>query len=473
MRRTATLAMLIGAGLLLQAAPVLADGASGPPSDDDLLQRLRKLEERDARHQRVLEQQQHEIDELRQQVGDNWLTERRAEEIRSLVADVLADVDTRSTLMQNGMTAGWSEHFFLASGDGRFKLQVGGQQQFRYVWSFHDQPDKYRGGFENTRTKLTLRGHVISPDLTYLVRGSFFRNAGNFGLEDAWLRYHLDDQWNVRFGQFKLPFNREELVSSAKQLAVERSLINESLNLGRSQGVELAYANATNRASLAFSDGGDDQVGGFGLVGTSPQNTTALTEDTEFTFTGRVEHLAAGSWAQFDDFTSPVNDEYGLLLGIGGHYQQNEYNGAFSFGRNEERWLAWTADVSVEWGGANAFAAFTYHYIDDGGNVGQVTVYGLVVQAGAYFTPKFEFFTRFEYGLFDVDTANFANLYLATFGGNYYFDGHDLKLTADIGFGISQVDSPWNSDIAGWRTDGDIPGAESQVVIRIQFQLLF
>ena len=37
MRRTATLAtlaMLIGAGLLLQAAPVLADDASGPPPDD-------------------------------------------------------------------------------------------------------------------------------------------------------------------------------------------------------------------------------------------------------------------------------------------------------------------------------------------------------------------------------------------------------------------------------------------------------
>ena len=470
MRRTGTLAMLIGAGLLLQAAPALADDAPQPPTNDDLLQRLRDLEERDARHQRELEQQQHEIDELRQQVGDNWLTERRADEIRSLVADVLADVDTRSTLMQNGMTAGWSEHFFLASGDGRFKLQVSGQQQFRYVWSFHDEPDKYRAGFENTRTKLTLRGHVISPDLTYLVRGNFSRNGGGLSLEDAWLRYHLNNEWNFRFGQFKLPFNREELVSSAKQLAVERSLINESLNLGRSQGVELTYTDTTNRASLAFSDAGDDQVGGFGLVGTSPQNTTALTEDTEYAFTGRVEHLAAGSWAQFDDFTSPVDDEYGLLLGIGAHYQQNEYTGAFSIGKNEERWLALTADVSVEWGGANAFTSFTYHYIDDD-SVGQLTVYGLVAQAGAYFTPKFEYFARFEYGLMDAETVNFANLYLVTFGGNYYFDGHDLKLTADIGFGMSQVANNWNSDIAGWRTDGSID--EPQVVLRTQFQLLF
>ncbi len=470
MRRIGTLAMLIGVGSLLQAAPAMADDAFQPPSNDELLQRLRVLEERDARQQRELEQQQHEIDELRQQVGDNWLTEHRADEIRNLVADVLADADTRSTLMQNGMTAGWSEHFFLASGDGRFKLQVGGLQQFRHIWNFHAQPDQYRAGFENTRTKLTLRGHVISPDLTYLVRGNFSRSGGGFSLEDAWLRYHLNNEWNFRFGQFKLPFNREELISPAKQLAVERSLINESLNIGRSQGVELTYTDATNRASLAFSDSGDEDLGGFGLVGTGSQNSPALSEDTEFTFTGRVEHLAAGSWAQFDDFTSPVDDEYGLLLGIGAHYQQNEYTGAFSFGRNEERWLAWTADVSVEWGGANAFASFTYHYVDDD-SVGQVTVYGLVAQAGAYFTPKFEYFTRVEYGLFDVDAANFANLYLVTFGGNYYFDGHDLKLTTDIGFGMSQIATAWNSDLAGWRSDSF--GADPQVVIRTQFQLLF
>ena len=470
MRRSATLALLIGVGSLLQAAPALADDATEPPSNDELLKQMRELQETAARQQRELQRQQHEIDELRQQVGDNWLTERRADEIRNLVADVLADADTRSTLMQDGMTAGWSEHFFLASGDGRFKLQVSGQQQFRHIWNFHEQPDQYVTGFENTRTKLTLRGHVISPDLTYLVRGNFARSGGTFGLEDAWLRYHLDNHWNFRFGQFKLPFNREELISSAKQLAVERSLINEQLNVGRSQGVEITYADQMNRVSLAFSDAGHDQVGGFGLVGTVPQNTRALTEDTEFAFTARVEHLAAGSWAQFDDFTSTVDDEYGLLLGIGAHYQQDEFTGGFTFGRNEERWLVGTADVSVEWGGANAFTSFMYHYIDDP-TFGQVTVYGLVAQAGAYFTPKFELFTRLEYGLVDIGAADFANMYLITFGGNYYFDGHDLKLTADIGFGISQIAAAWDSDLAGWRTDG--MGADPQVVIRTQFQLLF
>ena len=473
MLRIARLSLLVGAGLLLAAEPAWADdtiGASPPSSIDELLRRIRELEEKDGRWQRELEHQQQEIDELRQQVGDNWLTERRAEEIRNLVSDVLADADTRSTLMQDGMTAGWSEQFFLASGDGRFKLQVSGLQQFRYIWNFHDQADKYRGGFENTRTKITLRGHVISRDLTYLIRGNFSRNGGNFGLEDAWLRYHLTNEWNVRFGQFKLPFNREELVSPAKQLAVERSLVNESLNLGRSQGIEFAYADEANRLSLAFSDAGQDQVGGFNLVGTSGLNSPAFAEDTEFAFTTRYEYLAAGNWGQFDDFTSPVDEEFGLLLGIGAHYQQDEFTGGFSFGRNEERWFAGTFDVSAEWGGANAFASFSYHYIDDP-SFGAVNVYGVVGQAGVYLTPKFELFTRFEWGTFNISVADFHDLYLITFGGNYYFDGHDIKLSADIGVGLYAVESPWDSDLAGWRIDGN--SAEPQVVIRTQFQLLF
>ena len=56
-------------------------------------------------------------------------------------------------------------------------------------------------------------------------------------------------------------------------------------------------------------------------------------------------------------------------------------------------------------------------------------------------------------------------------GGNYYFDGHDAKWSADIGFGLSQIESAWDSNIAGWRSDA--AGSEPQVVIRTQLQLLF
>ncbi|MCH8822507.1 MAG: hypothetical protein IH984_03265 [Planctomycetes bacterium] len=472
MHRTAQLAFLVGAVSLLVALNARADdykGASKAEQQSDK-ERILQLEETNARQQREMDEIRDELHKIRLDNDDQWLTEQRADEIRGLVSDVLADADTRSNLMQNGLTAGWSEHFFLSSTDGRFKLQVSGQQQFRYVWNYHEAPDKYKAGFENTRTKLTLRGHMFSQDLNYLVRGRFGRSGGGLVLEDAWLRYHINSDWNVRFGQFKLPFNREELVSSERQLAVERSIVNESMNIGRSQGVELNYADDVFRASFAFSDAGEDNLGGFNLIGNTSTNSPALTEDTEFAITSRLEFLLAGSWSQFNDFTSRTDEEFGMLFGIGGHIQRDESNGALSIRRNEERWVAWTADLSVEWGGANAFVSFSHHYLDDP-SIGQANIYGVVGQAGAYFSPKFEMFTRFEYGAFETTAAQFSELYVITFGGNYYIDGHDIKLTADIGFGISQVENAWDSDLAGWRTDPE--GAEPQVVIRGQFQLLF
>ena len=43
--------------------------------------------------------------------GDTWLTEQRADEIRGLVQDVLADADTRASLLQSGTSAGYDDGF--------------------------------------------------------------------------------------------------------------------------------------------------------------------------------------------------------------------------------------------------------------------------------------------------------------------------------------------------------------------------
>jgi len=152
---------------------VLATPGMGQDSVEDMLQKMQQ-DMKQLRQEN--EGMRVEIDELRALNDKDWLTGQRAEEIRGLVADVLADADTRSNLSGDGMVAGWSEHFFLASPDGRFKLQLDGQMQFRYLFRRRENTiDRHRGGFENTRTKLTFRGHVFSRDWTYLVRGGFGR----------------------------------------------------------------------------------------------------------------------------------------------------------------------------------------------------------------------------------------------------------------------------------------------------------
>jgi hypothetical protein len=127
----------------------------------------------DKKNSEIIEALRAEVAELRSTVarlqaehGDDWLTEQRADEIRALVQDVLADADTRANLLQDGMTAGWDKGFFLGSADGNWLLRIGGQIQVRYAASFQDdapdgEDDRY--GFEVRRAKLKLKGHVVDP----------------------------------------------------------------------------------------------------------------------------------------------------------------------------------------------------------------------------------------------------------------------------------------------------------------------
>jgi len=456
-------------------------------ADDTIERRFAEMAERI----QALEQDnaglRQEVTKLRDESGDPWLTEQRAAEIRSLVTDVLADADSRSSLQASGLTAGWNDGFFLASPDGRFRLQVDGQSQIRYIINRRDRAsgtdltDRYRTGFENTRTRLTLRGHVFGPQFSYLVRGGFSREGGgtpvngevgggDFRLYDAWVRYQFDDMWSLRFGQFKLPFNREELVSSARQLAVERSLVNESMNIGRSQGIELTFQGDWLRWAFAFSDGGSDSLLGVNtIVGTQGANTPWSVRDTEYAFTTRVETLIAGQWRQFEQFTSPAGDPFGLLVGAAVHYQAGEWGTT----DQERTWLNTTVDVSLALGGANVFGALTYTYADARAAFGIFDIFGAVVQGGVYVAPKLELFGRLEYGHIDSrrNIVDPKDLWLVTSGVNYYFDGHDVKFTADVGFGINDVSQFWSSDIAGYRPDGNT--TNPQIVIRTQFQLLF
>ena len=74
------------------------------------------------------------IAQLEGEQGQTWLNERRAEEVKSLVKEVLADADTRASLLAEGATAGHDGgHFWVGSADGSFLLRVSGIIQIRHV----------------------------------------------------------------------------------------------------------------------------------------------------------------------------------------------------------------------------------------------------------------------------------------------------------------------------------------------------
>jgi phosphate-selective porin len=188
-------------------------------------------------------------------------------------------------------------------------VELGGQIQFRYLINIRDSvtsttPPAAAGedistGFQTRRTKLEAKGE-IADGWSYFVQVSADPDGGSIELQEAWVKYVVNENSTVQWGQFKLPLLREELVSSKRQLAVERSVMNETFTQDRSQGIQYGWDGENMRFRVALSDGLDTENTDFDTAGGGRYGLG----EADFAFTGRFEYMGAGDWKQFDDFTS-------------------------------------------------------------------------------------------------------------------------------------------------------------------------
>jgi hypothetical protein len=439
-----------------------------------------------------------------------------ADEVRAIVANMMADADTRSSMMLQGGGGGYDDGFYLADSGGNFRLNIRGLVQFRYVLNFQDEDDgeafdefgdpidlddaDFESGFQNARTRIGFDGYVIDPNLFYNVEllASDPATGGSFNLQRAYVGYRWDNGFHLKWGQFRLQFLREENVNPEYQLAGDRSLTNEVFAQGDVQGIELGYSAEDFRIYAAFTDGfnsANTDVGtntmavaafdGAGdLIALSPAIGNRFTGEADIAITARGEIRFAGTWDQFEDFTSMPGSEYGVMLGIAGHYQWTDQDrvGGGAIG-GDASVFSWTADISVEGDGWNFFIAGMGSWSD----LEDVTVntatgdtsdldpndYGLVIQGGIFIPETdWEFFARYDVTFFDDDERDLGEdtFNVITAGVNWYWSGHAAKFTLDV----------------QWFIDDDhpiFPGGNSQINyfgpqddefnIRAQFQLMF
>jgi hypothetical protein len=393
--------------------------------------------------------------------------------MRSIVYDVLADADTRASLLQSGVTAGYDNGAVLGSSDGNWLLRTNLLMQQRFIWNNQDRPtteDRY--GFENTRSKFIMTGHVVSPDW-------FFRIDHNVGTGmrsgtlNAYLGYDYGNGNKVTMGTMKVPFLREELVEAQYQLAGERSLMNNTFTGGYTDGVAFSGEGDQLRWAVAFTDGARQGQTAF------DPGSGFLFGDTEWAFTGRVEYLASGMWDQFDDMTSAQGSAQGIMIGGALHYQSQEFGTAAG---PEVETLAFTIDASVEGDGWNGFAAFVYADLNDDTSGGvDFSPWGFVIQGGFYLQADLEMFARYEMADFDglggivAPGTNIEDLGVLTFGVNKYFSSHNAKWTTDILIGTDEIDGTvygfLGTGDTGLRADDS--GEDGQIALRTQLQILF
>jgi hypothetical protein len=433
------------------------------PDLSQMADRLAELEDNNAALQG-------RVNELEAADGENWLTKQRAQEIRGVVTDVLADAQTRASLQNSGMNAGWDNGFFLQSPDGRFRLNVGGMVQARWTYSgiregYSTQTgfNTFKGwkntdgvgsrkGFGLAHTRLDFNGNIFGQSTRYRVMGEFADtygrsvmsdsanqpvnisepevNSGSYYLLDAWVSHDFTSDFSIRAGQFKLPFDRGWQVPIKYQLIGERDTVSQHLGIGRSQGIELRWSTNDVRIRGAYSDGATDSLlTGYYLVGTRPQNSPWTSQQSNWSVSTRAEFKVAGSWADFARMTSLPGDEFSMLFGLGFHAQENKlYLSQTGFGRepnNNNLWLGFTADATFNFGGASIAASAYYHNIQakstvnssttiGGGNLpvvsdlGGLNIMGLSLYGSMYVATGFETFLGWEY--MDISGGNFSTM---------------------------------------------------------------
>ncbi len=413
---------------------------------------------------------QHQVNGLRQSSNDGWLTERRAAEVRSIVQDVLADADTRASLLTQDATAGYDGKFFIGSADGAFRLNLGGHLQARYIYNARNDDgggiDEDVAGFAVRRAKLKGNGHIGNPKIGFgfAIAGDSDSTSGDGHFEDYYAEYKYDNGVKVRVGRWKQPFARVNLTSSSKQLTVERSLVNETFNVDRSEGIMVSQTKDNFKWAAAFNDGID------------AQNSDWDSNDVDFGLTGRVDFLLAGDWKAMDDFSAWNGQNDAAFLGAAIHYQEGESDGSTD---GDELMLV-TVDGSYESGsGLGLFAAFYYADVRDDSVDMEADNYGFEVSASYMIDDKWEPFVRYEYMDFDDDVMMVDNsIALVTLGINCYQAKHNSKFTADVVFGLDHISEQSDNltllDPSASLGLLDDDGTEDgQVAVRLQYQLAF
>jgi len=249
-----------------------------------------------------------------------WLDDTRADEIRGLIHDVLADADSRASFQ--GRRA-----------NSPVSVNVHGFAQTRWAYN-HNATEGVDNthGFSVPRVRLIVSGDIY--DWKYKISGQW-GDGSDFELKDAYTDYS-----GLRIGQFKSPFMKEVLTPQTDTLAIERSVISNQFGQGRSQGIQYSRDIGFATATVAYTDG-FNSANGAGVA-----NAYSLTGRVDADVTNWLNFGVAGSYNNLDtisyntwtvDATATYGDlEFsGAYVATSGDFVGNDWGtvwtGAYNF----------------------------------------------------------------------------------------------------------------------------------------------
>ena len=284
-------------------APVISDQTKGGAKRDEKAEDVEQLKSQVKQLQSLLEQQQRALENIQMRLDESDGNARAAVPVSSPRPDGTASVSTdlRTAALEvnqapkkapaasqskaedkTGPVVGWKDHAFVRSADGAFETQIGGygQLDFHGYQSGNHPPNS----FFLRRARIALEGK--------LERYFDFRIEGDFSdpltpLRDFYVNIHRIDEFQLRFGQFRVPISQEEMRTDNNQDFVERSLVN---NLVPSRSPGLGASGVLNKGVFEY------QVGAWNGKGLLAANSTGTPETSL--------RLRFNPWKHSGDFLS-------------------------------------------------------------------------------------------------------------------------------------------------------------------------
>lgn len=327
-----------------------------------------------------------------------------------------------------GLEAGYSKGFYLRSDDGKYSvtIRIRGQIQGFIDSKEKDSEREETGGFIIRRARLYFSGNAFLKELKYNIQLTL---EDKVGVRDLYVEYPvLGKHASIKAGQFKVPFNREELTSSANLELVDRSITTKYFYIGRDIGVSLTgalFEKSFNYAIGIFSGEGKNS---------KPQDINPLlAARLVFSSKENIEEIWKTSQGAFEKslFWS---------IGIAGIYGDSIRVGKDEWRRDDlsEFLKPATGVVRFSFFELSGDAVLKYYpfSFESEVNYGKMSYMdknglGIRAQAGLFLTKEWEVVGR--YGMVKVEGKDVINEFT---GGLSWFisDNHHLKLQSDFSF---------------------------------------
>jgi hypothetical protein len=271
--------------------PILGGGTQAQTDGEQIEALKREIEE-------IQRRNQEQIDELRKKI-EALEVEREAEKKRTEDLVTRQEAEEKEDWM-NKIEAGYKDGFFLKSKDGNFSLRMRERVQFQF--SVNDTTDELTAtDFNIRRLRLYWDGNAFKPWLLYYIQAS--ADSGDFELLDAYFDAAYNTMLAPRVGQYKVPFNREELNSSATLQLVERSIVNEEFTFGRDRGTG------------TYGVIGNYVVYGAGIFNGDGTNGTSV--DSNLLYAGRVQFTPCCGELKYKQGSFPTGGDYNMEPNFG------------------------------------------------------------------------------------------------------------------------------------------------------------